>query len=410
MPLRRLLWKDFKDARSALIRRNPHLKLFEVYADPAENITQEDIDSTFPKTCDLGIPVPAKTIVDELLAEGCITVLAGRFESYKTMAGIEISSAILDQRPVFDYFEVRQSYDILYLNPDMSPALFYDYARPFGLWNGTFESGRSFRTQGNYEILHAVDSPILRAAVRGKILFLDTMLDYAQIVNPYQSSEWISFFQKLRRLINVYGCVAIVMLTHPTKTAAKAAEVDPVDFLKDSVTFGGKLDVGFAFSGIENTSKVYIQRIKSRPFKQRVPLKFTIQYFGDDGVNYLDQGRFPICDKPGEVDGKQDATPQIAKKKPGRKADGNELAIVRLLDSLEDKTWPEKTAIVNQTFRPEILYELGKLKTMYHRARKRQEMKVSAELEQAITEEPEQYEQPELGDDNGNDSNTEVSR
>ena len=40
------------------------------------------------------------------------------------MAGIELSSAILEGRKAFDEFQVRKQYPILSLNRDMDPALF----------------------------------------------------------------------------------------------------------------------------------------------------------------------------------------------------------------------------------------------------------------------------------------------
>ena len=70
------------------------------------------------------------------------------------------------------------------------------------------------------EVFYLIDSPVLQRAVKGRILVLDTMLDYAQIQKAFESGEWIAFFKKLRRLINVCGCVAIIMLVHPTKTGA----------------------------------------------------------------------------------------------------------------------------------------------------------------------------------------------
>ena len=158
--------------------------------------------------CDIA---PVEVIVDELLIKGGIHVWAGRFESYKTMAAIELSKAILQNRKVFDEFEVRKQYPILYLCPDMSPELFQEYARPFGLMQD-----KDFRWQKpGGDTFHMIDSPVMERAVKGRILILDTMLDYAAIQKAFESGEWINFFTKLRRLVNVCGCVAIVMLVHP---------------------------------------------------------------------------------------------------------------------------------------------------------------------------------------------------
>ena len=57
---------------------------------------------------------------------------AGMFESYKTVAAIELSAAVLHNRKVFDYFEVRKQYPFLYLCPDMPLSCFRNTQDPSG--------------------------------------------------------------------------------------------------------------------------------------------------------------------------------------------------------------------------------------------------------------------------------------
>jgi hypothetical protein len=266
------------------------------------------VDSTDPANWEAEFPIMGAcelaapdVIVDELLIDKGIHVWAGMFESYKTIAAIELCAAIGEGRKVFDQFEVKRKHPIIYCCPDMPPALFQDYTRPFGLMGDT-----NFRwPKPNSEVFHTIDSPVLQKAVEGRVLVLDTMLDYAQIQKAYESGEWIAFFKKLRRLINVCGCVAIIMLVHPTKSGAKSNTIEPSEYLKDSVTFGGKIDVGLAFSKLPDTSQVFVQRIKGRGFKQQ-QFSFTIAYLDDDGNSNLDRGRFPVYLKPGEAGKKQD--------------------------------------------------------------------------------------------------------
>jgi len=243
---------------------------------------------------------PARELVKDLLIRDGVHVFAGLFESYKTIGAIELSAALLDRRPAFDYFplvggdEFLSKIEILYLCPDMPPSLFLEYAAPFGLKrNPRF---RGLNPVG--DVLVAIDDPRLERAVQNRVLFLDTMFDYARFKNAWQSDEWIGFMQKLRRLINVHGCLAVVLIAHPTKSGARSKVIDATEFLKDSVTFGGKIDVGLAFRKIDRTSKVLIERIKGRGFKK--PMNFTVTVNDDDGNSNLDRGRFPICDRPGE--------------------------------------------------------------------------------------------------------------
>jgi AAA domain len=264
----------------------------------------------FPVMGECDIP-KVEVIVDDLLIKGGIHVWAGMFESYKTVAAIELSSAILQNRKVFDQFEVRKQYPILYLCPDMPPELFQEYTRPFGLMND-----KEFRwMKPGGDTFHMIDSAVMERAAKGRVLILDTMLDYAQIQKAFESGEWIAFFAKLRRLINVCGCAAIVMLVHPTKTGAKSNTIDPSEYLKDSVTFGGKIDVGFGYSKLTTTSQVMVERIKGRGFKKQ-QFSFSIAYLDDDGNSNLDRGRFPVYLKPGEAGKKED---HVVKDKAGRK-------------------------------------------------------------------------------------------
>ena len=210
----------------------------------------------------------------------------------------------------------------------MSGELFGDYAAPFNLRN----HGDDFRVKKpTGTILHAIDSPVLQRAVRGHILILDTMLDFAKIKEAFQSGEWITFMQQLRELMTVHGCIAVVMTAHATKTGAKSNTIDPSEYLKDSVTFGGKIDVGIAFSKLENTSQIFVERIKSRGFKK--PLSFTITVNDDDGNCNFNRGRFPVCLKPGEAGKKED---HVAKDKGGPRRNPREKELAEQIKLFRD--------------------------------------------------------------------------
>ncbi|MGA9305601.1 MAG: AAA family ATPase, partial [Candidatus Sulfotelmatobacter sp.] len=287
----------------------------------------------FPALADVK-PEPLEMVVENFLIKGNIHVAAGRHETYKTMALIELADAILSERPVFDQFKVTHRYPILFLCPDMSSDLLDDYAAPFNLR----AHGADFRVQKG-DIIHAVDSPALQAAVKGRILILDTMLDFANIKELGQSGEWITFMQQLRELITVHGCIAILMTAHANKPGAKAATIDSSDYLKDSVTFGGKVDVAYGFKAITGTSQILIERIKGRGFKR--PLKFTITVNDEEGNSCLDGGRFPVCQKPGEV--------KIDSRKGGRPIDPDKQAKIDFL-SKQTGSYREMTEALKKEF------------------------------------------------------------
>ena len=319
--------------------QNVDVVIFHRISDKFGVVVEGDVDldnweDEFPVMGECDVP-KMEVIVDDLLLKGAIHVWAGMFESYKTMAAIEACAAVLQNRKVFDLFDVKQQYPVLYLCPDMAPELFQEYTRPFGLMN---DKGFRWMKPGG-DTFHMIDSPVMERAVHGRILILDTMLDYAQIEKAFESGEWIKFFTKLRRLINVCGCAAIVMLVHPTKTGARSNTIDPAEYLKDSVTFGGKIDVGFGFSKLEKTSQVMVERIKGRGFKKQ-QFSFSIAYLDDDGNSNLDRGRFPVYLKPGEAGKKED---HVTKDKGGRKPNPERDAITQQIKQLkgEGKTLPQ---------------------------------------------------------------------
>src|ERR1700733_11956055 len=296
--------------------------VFEGEVDP------ENWEEEFPAlaACEFQSP---EVIVDDLIIKGNITVVAGRFEAYKTMGLIELSDAILSERPAFNHFTVHHRHPIMFLCADMSPELFSDYAAPFDLR----KHGTDFRGKNpKANVITAIDSPVLQRAVRDRILILDTMLDFAKIKEAFQSGEWITFMQQLRELMTVHGCIAVVMTAHATKTGAKSSSIDPSEYLKDSVTFGGKIDVGLAFSKLENTSQIFIERIKSRGFKK--PLSFTIAVNDDDGNCNFDRGCFPVYLKPGEAGKKED---HVAKDKGGRESNPERDSFTQQITQLKNE-------------------------------------------------------------------------
>jgi len=145
---------------------------------------------------------------------------------------------------------------------------------------------------------------------------VDTILDVAKIQDAFQSAEWVEFFGKTRLLIEQHGCKAVVLIAHPTKSGARSATIDPSEYLKDSVTFGGKVDVAFGFRKIDGTAKVQVERIKGRGFER--PIKFSLASHDDDGNSWISRGQFPVADAPED---EMDLASQLAKspkKRAGR--------------------------------------------------------------------------------------------
>lgn len=257
---------------------------------------------SFPHTWDLA---PVESIVDDVLNRKMIHLVAGMYESYKSMAVSELVSAVLEfkdnpERRAFEHFAVKMSFDVLYCCLDMPAELQVDYWENFRLIDQSEKGRFQGITPGSQKV--EIDSPLMQAAVKGKVLVLDTLVDYARVKDAFQSEEWVLFMGKLRFLISNCGCEAIILLTHPTKAGAREDRktIDPVEFIKDSITIGGKIDVAFAFKKKPKSSLIFVKRLKSRGFKEN-NFTFTITTHDEEGESFISQGKFPVHDKPGEA-------------------------------------------------------------------------------------------------------------
>jgi hypothetical protein len=283
-------------------------------------------EEAFPPLSEV-VLTPQEVIVEEMLIRGNIHLLSAPPESYKTMQLIELSSAMLEERPVFDLLKVNARYPILFLCADMSPEQLDFYAAPFNMR----KHGGDFRVMNCGKGIPNITDPVLQKAVNGRILALDTMLDFARIQKASESSEWSTFMGDLRFLMTNCGCIAVVMTAHTTRAEVKSDSdtINRGEYFKDSVTFHGKTDIGFGCKVLKNTSQVKIERIKGRGFKKKY-FSFTVAVCDEEGNSNLDRGRFPVCTRPEDM--KEMA--EQRKTQAGRKSDSQ----MKLKMELAEKT------------------------------------------------------------------------
>jgi hypothetical protein len=298
-------------------------------------------EDAFPALADVEFS-PQEVIVDEMLIRGNIHVVSAAPESYKTMQLIELSSAVLEQRPVFDLLRTNARYPIMFLCADMSQEQFDFYAAPFNLR----KHGGDFRVMKCGNGIPNITDPVLQKAVKGRILILDTMLDFAHIQKAFESGEWNTFMENLRSLMTVHGCVAVVMTAHTTRAEVKSDSdtINKAEHFKDSVTFHGKTDIGFGCKVLKGTSQVKVERTKARGFKKQY-FSFTVAVCDGEGNSNLDRGRFPVCTRPEDM---KEMTEQ-RKAQAGRKPDPQ----LKLKMELAEKTsgsFQDKADAVNTEY------------------------------------------------------------
>jgi AAA domain len=298
-------------------------------------------ETEFPSLADVKQETQ-EVIVENMLIKGNVHVVSGPPEAFKTMGLIEFSSAVLDQRPVFDLLKVNRRYPILFLCADMSPVQLDVWAAPFNLR----KHASDFRVmKGNAGIPNISDS-VLQKAVQGRILILDTMLDFAKIQKAFESGEWNMFMQQLRELITVHGCIAVLMTAHATRAEVKSDSdnINAAQYFKDSVTFHGKVDIGFGCKVLKDTSLVKWERIKGRGFKYN-KFSFTVAVHDEAGNSNLDSGRFPVFTPP-------EGMKQLAEKRKvlnGRKPNSDKQQKIEFAKSV-DGSWQDKADGINKKF------------------------------------------------------------
>lgn len=290
-------------------------KAYEGISNAAYTGDGSDWAEAFPALSEFdGEEFPEKPIVKGLIEEGCVHLFAGAMANYKSCATLEILSAMLEGRKAFDHFPIVTPVDgAIYYVPEMSQANFTRFARNFRL----DKAGEKFRHRtAKQGAVLPLDDPRLQQAVQGKVLVLDTLLYVAAVEDAYKATDWLPFSNNCRQLIEQYGCKAIILLHHPTKSGAESTEIEITKMISQSIALAGLIDVAFAFKRTrEDGPDVYVKCLKDRPWEKR-PDPFIITARAENGDSFISQGRFPIKSKPGKTGAYSDYAA-----KPGRKAD-----------------------------------------------------------------------------------------
>jgi hypothetical protein len=255
-------------------------------------------EEAFPLASDFAdLELKADLLIPHLIANRAITILAAPIESYKSIFAMHISRALLTGKPAFEHFRVTaQVSKIIYCVPDMSFELALRYARDIGL----DQQGVSFhlRTMKQGELL-GMEHPLIKAAAReGAYIVLDTLNYFIDEDNNPQVLN--TFATKVRHLIDACGSPGALVLAHPTKAGARGAEIEVTEWVSGTYSKVGVVDAIFCLKKVPLSAEhpsvpfsVYVTREKSRPFLGVRLDAFTID------VTKLDEGRFPVHQKPG---------------------------------------------------------------------------------------------------------------
>jgi hypothetical protein len=272
-----------------------------------------DWKDSFPAVSEFdGDEFPERYIVQDIIGYQQVTAISGAPESKKTMGVLALAAGVADGKKVYDHFPVREKVDgFLYCIPEMSRAGFVRFARYFGL-NKTKGWFRHRSPKDGYTI--PLDDPRLQQAVKGRVLVLDTLLYFFAGEDSYKATDWLAFSSECRRLIDEFGCAAIILLIHPTKSGASDPELEFLKLISQSIALAGLIDAAFVFHRSDDY-RVLVKCLKGREWEKR-PKPFVLSSHDEKGESYISKGRFPCTGKPGTVEAKD-----YTKGKTGRKAD-----------------------------------------------------------------------------------------
>lgn len=257
---------------------------------------------------------PERHIVRDLIGYQSVTAITGAPEGRKTLGVLGVASGVLEGKgtKVFDHFAVEEEVGgFLYCIPEMSRAGFVRFARYFGL-NKYGERFRHRSPKDGYTI--SLDDPRLQKAVKDRVLVLDTALYFFTGDDSYKATDWLGFSSECRRLIDEFGCLAIILLIHPTKSGAGDPELEFLKLISQSIALAGLIDAAFVFHRSDD-SHVLVKCLKGREWEKR-PKPFVLSSHDEKGESYISRGRFPCTGKPGTVEPKD-----YTKAKPGKKPD-----------------------------------------------------------------------------------------
>lgn len=234
--------------------------------------------------------VPYKFLIDRFLTEDSSMFFAALPGHGKTLAALSMARAFIYKKKLFGTFDVLEQLPVLYLIPESGEKSFKQRMVAFELddpkrWSDPkkFPDKDMFlcRTMTQGKMLELTD-PALLAAVKGRVIFLDTAIRFGNSTNENDATANKYLSEAIFSLL-YHGARAVIGVHHSPKSAEKAAVMTLENMLRGSGDIGAMLDVAWGIRQL-NRSKmmIHVECLKPRDFVPAPP-------FVLEGRPYIDE-------------------------------------------------------------------------------------------------------------------------
>jgi hypothetical protein len=227
-------------------------------------------------------------LVEHLIPEKALTVMAAPSYTGKTHIAIEVGLALATARNFLDHFKgPAQPVPVIYHVPELHASLFRSFMQRLGAEERLKDCQDNFLIRTLERDLWPLDSPQMVDSSRGRYVFLDTFGYFNDGDDSASYTQAIEFAKKVNHLIRE-GCLGVCGLYHPPKYSKDKKATGNVMTLENQILgsagYGGVLRSCLAMRSLHEDSNrglwVYVQGVKNPglegPFQiEGVPLKLV---------------------------------------------------------------------------------------------------------------------------------------
>ena len=227
-----------------------------------------------------------KMLIEHLIPEKALTVMAAPSYTGKTHIAIEVGLALATGSKFLDHFKgPEQPVPVIYHVPELHDALFRDFMHRLGAEERLKGKEEMFLIRTLERDLWPLDSPQMIDSSRGRYVFLDTFGYFNDGDDSASYTQAIDFAKKINNLIRE-GCLGVCGLYHPPKYSKDKKTTGNVMTLENQILgsagYGGVLRSCLGMRNLHEDSNsglwVYVQGVKNPglegPFQiEGVPLK-----------------------------------------------------------------------------------------------------------------------------------------
>jgi len=227
-----------------------------------------------------------KMLIEHLIPEKALTVMAAPSYTGKTHIAIEVGLALATGSNFLDHFKgPAQPVPVIYHVPELHASLFKSFMHRLGAEERLRGYLDNFLIRSLERDLWPLDSPQMIDSSRGRYVFLDTFGYFNDGDDSASYTQAIDFAKKINNLIRE-GCLGVCGLYHPPKYSKDKKTTGNVMTLENQILgsagYGGVLRSCLGMRNLHEDSNkglwVYMQGVKNPglegPFQiEGVPLK-----------------------------------------------------------------------------------------------------------------------------------------